>query len=664
MKKSLASLCLALGIFLLTPSLLPAQQSANQSVDFDGLDDYISLTPVDFVGPASEFTLEAWVQNSSTSGLSDFRLLFMLKGPGTTLELGEANGFLHLYLQTPQIQIDFNQISTTSLRDGLCHHIALAFEADPVVPGKHRIKVYLDGTLVYATNSFSGPVIEMSSSFYVGGKPPLKSWKGTIDDIRFWNTALELSEINAYKDCILSGSFSNLLVYWTLNGDGIPGGNNQGTSTVNNSGTLGDQGDGLISNFQLTGLESNFINTVCDTKYDLLITDKPFVPTSSISMVCEGEPVHFAVKENGNNVNLIPGGAIVWEYSDNGGTWTPVNGPYFTGFAFFVPQGIILDDCSNNPSGMVERRYRAHITKTAGGQVCNYYTPDRTLNICCPVTGSITLNPAPPAVLCEGAVSVQVQLNGPVYMNTYSIQWYINGVYFSNYDNLTSFVHTGPANSPQLCFEARIQHCFCPQVILSGCLEVDPVPVCTVIDQISNNLMPLPGGTAFDYLICPGEEAELAMFGLPENSLSVWQFSFDGINWTNIGTGNPVLNTNTLPAPDPSIYNWPAGATCIYYRLECRPLHYPYSLCDILHSNTVKICLKENELLDPVIAAIPAPVCEGEFAVISLQPPTDPNVTHIQWYCGGIPCFTTPTISTMQGGLYQVAVIDGCFYMF
>lgn len=654
MKKSLISACLLPAMIFLCPLFLPAQQSNNQSLDFDGADDHIVLSPVNFIPPTADFSIEAWFRSTATSGISNYRKLFVLSGPSTLLELGEADGFLNIFLTTPTYVLDLTQVYPLSIRDGNCHHIAMVRDGN-------QIRIYLDGALTYTANGFSGALI---NTFFVGGAPPAGFWQGTIDEVRLWTIARSAGEINLYKDCVLSGVLTGLPVYWTLNQGADPGGNNTLMNFADNSGTLGSSYNGALTNFSLNGPASNFVSSPCSPKYNLEITNKPALPTASISTICEGGPVHFGVTENGGEVNTIPGGAVLWEYSDDGGSsWSDVANAYFTGFSFFVPQGVILDDCANNPDGMLERRYRAKISKTIGGQICTYYTTERKLKICCPITGSITLTPSSPTVLCEGTVSVLVQLNGPPYLNNYTIQWYIDGVYYSNYDNVTGILYQGQANPSQLCFEAHIQHCGCPPVTLSACLMVDPLPQCTYIDQISD-LMPLPGGTAFDYLICPGREAQLAMFGLPQNSVSVWQFSFNEMGpWTDIGTGNPVLNTNTLPAPDPSIYNWPAGATSIYYRLECRPQSYPLSQCGVQLSNTVKICLKENELPDPVIGAYPNPVCEGEIAFLSLQPPIDPNLT-IQWYCGGFPCYTSPIIATTHGGVYQVAVSDGCFTKF
>lgn len=654
MKKNFILTSLFLTFFSCLQISLSAQGTDNISLNFDGQNDYVALSPLNFLG--TEFTTEAWFQSTATNPGGNFRRLLVLSSPeanpSTLFEIGEIGGFLNLLITTPLYQLDLTQVYPISIRDGICHHIA-------VVRSNTQVRVYLDGVLQFTANGLSGASI---SAFYVGGGPSAGGfWEGTIDEIRVWTTARTLNEINQFKDCEIAGNFDDLQVYWTLNQDVNPGGDNTGQTTAfdfsnhNNSGSL--------NFFSLNGLTGNYVSSSCSPKYDLNISNIPSVPTASVAEICEGSPLHFAITENNNTVNTISGAIVEWEYKEQG-VWISENSPYFSGYCFFVPQGIVLDDCDNNPQGFADRVYRAKITKTVGDQSCIYHTSEKTLRICCPITGSILLSPASPTALCQGSASVQVELVGAPFLSALPIQWYINGIYNSNYDNLTSFTYTGLASTPQLCFEAHLLQCACPPVTLSACLTVDPLPECTIIDQLSD-LMQLPGGGAFDYLICPGSEASLGFFGLPQNCISVWQFSFDPSGaWTDIGTGNTILNTNVLPPKPPSVYNWPDNATCIYYRLECRPLSFPHSECPTLHSNVVTICLKQNDLLTPAITAAPNPICEEGISQICLDPPVDPMVTQIQWWCNGFPCGTGTCIYPSTPGIYQASVSDGCFTKF
>ena len=655
-------------------------QCENPALDFAGTGDYISLnTGSTAVSGNADFTVEAWfsINFPPTPCVNHFRRLFDFVSAGgtfTQFEVGECSG--NLAVSWTSNTSGNNAPYTLPLGNG-CHHIA-------VVRNGNTATVYLDGLLFYtATGIGTLNTGLFRVSIPAGGANP--GWLGQVDEVRLWSAVRTMKEINDFKDCTIAGAPAGLVSNWTFDQCPavVPGGNNTAvTMAVDMS---GNNNNGTLNGFGLTGSTSNFIINTCSPRFNVEISDAPAPFPTLLAAICSGDPVNFCINDNFSPVGFIPGASVNWEYSDDGGqTWPAVTDPLFAGYCFGLPKGIVLNgNCASGTTGYVDRIYRAKIVKTMTNPnyTCTYTTSGTNLKICCPVAGAVTVTPVPAFVppvstLCEGTVTVNVTLTGPPFLANLPIQWCIDGVPAPGFNNLTSFTYTGPAHAPDLCFEAKIQNCACPLATFKACLPVDPQPSCNlVIDQLFSNVTPDPNGGPYDYLICPGKQEILGYVGSYQNCTPVWQFRFDQpLNdpWKDLGTGNYWQNTNTLPLLNPpnlpSPYIWPANARCIYYKIECRPKSYPNSGCLPCYSNQLSICLNPNNLLTPVIGAVPNPICEGGLSQIVLQSPIDPVVQYQQWYCNGLPfgpatAQGTP-LSSSQAACYRLAVTDGCYTKF
>lgn len=675
---------IALLLFFGTAFSARAQFCDNQALTFDGNGDNISLnlanTPVNGAG---DFTVEAWF---NANPAASFQILFTLSGsaPFSLFSVGLIpGGQLALYWRnTPPnggTAVPALIPTNPANLEGACHHIAVSRQGSTV-------SIYLNGTLLTTLTSAIGPYNfdQFQVGTAAGNIPISQDWDGSIDEVRLWSTARTAMEIDGAKDCVLSTGISGLEVYWTFDQGADPGNANPLLTMANDF--SGNLNHGTLNGFALNGTTSNWVCNTCPPRYDLQITDDPSAATTLLSTICSGDPVNVCILENFGAVKPINNASVHWEFSDDDGqNWGAVTDPLFQGYCFGLPKGIIINtDCASSTTGFVDRKYRAKIVKTSVNPpfTCTYTTSEHALRICCPPTGTITLTPSfnpPITTLCEGTVTVQVSLTGPPYLGTLPIQWCIDGVHQSIYDNMTSFIYTGPAKAPSLCFEAKIQNCGCPLAVIKACLPVDPRPVCTnlIIDQIFSNVMPDPTGGPYDYLICPGGQETLAYTGSTQNCTPVWQFHFDtdppgSPNWQDLGASNLWQLTNTLPQIPPPVspQTWPANARCIYYRIECRPKSYPNSDCPSCYSNVLSICLKPNNLLTPGISINPNPICENDPpATIKHDPPIDPVAIQTQWFCNGLSIGppTPPSgssITSSNQACYQLSVTDGCYTKF
>mgnify|MGYP001450007417 CR=1 FL=1 len=694
------------GCFMIAICLafVPAMAQVDVSLHFKGsppsppqpplTGDYIELNNSPIQGN-SDFTVEAKFTTVATapSFPNFFRRLFVVSGqfntglPFTRFEVGEAGGDLVLFWSDVTLNSDIQTIPA-GLLAGNCYHIA-------VVRQGASVRIYLDGALLTIPPP-AVPLAGLNSSLirvghWHGSTTPEQDWEGTVDDFRVWNTPLTLPQILDYKDCAIGGTgWPNLVVNWTFDQAPpvVPGGDNTTTTGTGVTTVLdmsGNGNDGTLVNFTLNGPASNFILSPCPPLFSLDITD---LGSQSISLanICSGNGAHFCVNQNGISVNGQQGltGAD-WQYWDIGisTNWTSVTDPLFTGFCFGVPTLDISAICASSSTGYVDRIYRAVVTKgSPPNQYCTYITSERQLRIYCPVTNvSIAFAPpipAPPNVaLCEGTTyTTTVSLNstdafvpsGLPPTGNVGIQWCINGTPDPNLDDQPFFPYSGQPAFPDLCFEAKVSNGVCPLLTATTCIPVDKVPMCGIIDATPKPLVLMndPNGGQYDYLICPGNDAELMMLNPLldfKDCDAVWQIMFPitqpGV-WIDLnGIGNPTQNTGTLPqSGPPSPWVWPQGEICIVYRIECRPKHHPHSDCAPCHSNEVQICLKQPKPA-PVVLVPQNLICAGSSTTLSVSP-YDPNCSYT-WYCNGIVVGTGPTYDADKTACYWVEVFDGCF---
>ncbi|MBK6931532.1 MAG: LamG domain-containing protein [Saprospirales bacterium] len=673
---------LLVGFSLITTNTT-AQICENQCLAFKGSTftspngDFIERSPSPVSGN-SNFTVEGWfLSTGGPLGGQAFRRLFSLSGT-TRFEIGENGNNLVLFWNDATPASSFNVLVPVST--SAWHHLA-------VVRSGATVQIYLDGNPLAP---LTGLGVLNTTVFRVGhwggGQTPTQDWEGQVDEIRLWNYARTATQIQDAKDCTLTNTIPlpGLLINWHLNQNMTPDGPNPGATAIDFSGN-GNHGN--LVNFSLTSVNplSNFVCNLCPPFLNLDITD---LGSQSISLVaiCDGTGVHFCVNHNGSQALGLAGAAVAWEYFDVGVStaWTPLTS--LTGLCFGVPPGdpALSINCANSTTGYVDRKFRAVITKGTPPQTCTYMTPDylAPLRIYCPVTNAtIALNPplpSPPNVaLCDGSTystTVSITSNHPYVTlpaippaGDLSIQWCINGFPILPLDNLVSFPFNSTAFFPDLCFEAKIHNGVCPLYATKVCIPVDKQPMCGTIDaQPEPALTQDPNGGQYDYWLCPGNDVDLVMLNPADfkNCNAMWQFMFpsQGV-WIDLnGFGNSTQNTNTLPQlspPNPfSPQAWPPGETMILYRIECRPLHWPYSDCAPCHSNIVKITLKPQKPA-PVITAAQNPICKGGTTTITVSP-YDPNCTY-NWYCNGILVGHGQSINATQPACYWVEVYDGCY---
>ena len=202
-----------------------------QSIELDGIDDYVDCGNVTSLNGLANGSISMWFKTSNTAGQ-----IFMAKWAS-----GQQQFYAILY---PNTRIDvygtsigFRSTDTMALADGNWHHLAITLDGG--LTGNQRFKVYVDATAL--TNlGFSGPTaFSTSTSDLLIGKRNdygFSEWNGNLDEVSIFTKTLSASEITGLYNSGVPTNLSteaNLANWWRFEGTG---------TTATDSGTGGNNG--------------------------------------------------------------------------------------------------------------------------------------------------------------------------------------------------------------------------------------------------------------------------------------------------------------------------------------------------------------------------------------------------------------------------------------
>ncbi len=209
------------------------------ALDFDGKDDFISLIDV---GAQTSFSLGFWFETEGDAiGASEQRMFSF--GPNNRLEIGiNSNGELWIFDQN----ITFPK-SYAFVNDKKCRHIAY-------VADNEKRSLYLDFELI---DTYDGGLINYGPNTrigtWTGALGSQVYFNGIIDHLKGYSTAIKQQDL---FDFFTNNNITNDLEIFFDFDDGSPGQNNSALSSVQNQGNLDN---GILENFSLFGINSNFV---------------------------------------------------------------------------------------------------------------------------------------------------------------------------------------------------------------------------------------------------------------------------------------------------------------------------------------------------------------------------------------------------------------------
>ena len=274
----------------------------NNSLSLDGTNDFVEIPDNNALDLSSAFTIEAWVfptESGATRGQmiigkvddtqngnsADMAYSLRFGTNGFRAEIG--NGTVYAVKESGIQNVKLNQ----------WQHVSLVFDGSA-----GSLNLYLDGVVQgSATTTGFSAVKNSYSSLKLGAYSTTfgQYFKGTLDDVRIWNTARTAQEIIDNMSATLNGNETGLTAHYTFN-QGIPSGSNSSISSVLNSSTTASL-NGTLTNFAKTGTTSNFIDG-----FRAVIASQPVAPTA----VC--------LNANSNTISVTAyGSGITYQWYTN-----------------------------------------------------------------------------------------------------------------------------------------------------------------------------------------------------------------------------------------------------------------------------------------------------------------------------------------------------------
>lgn len=291
------------GVCDATDSTDDAQEYRGNMLSFDGTDDYVSIGNVaemDF-GKSDGFTVEAWINSSSTS--TAMQIISKCEGDlfnatgwgfqvgGSSLALYMAGGSIFDYMLS-------KPTGNPNVKDGLWHHVAVVYDGSNNVTG---CTFYIDG-VAYAGIDGGGPVatvagtVTNSESATIGACDGAilgvtEYWDGSLDEVRVWDDVRTQTEIRENLHLSISGACDASNVgYWKFNE--LTGTTAFDLSRNGNDGTLvgglsfecseASVGKGVATTHSATATVTNYTSPSLWSNHDMVLNFASTTPGGEI----------------------------------------------------------------------------------------------------------------------------------------------------------------------------------------------------------------------------------------------------------------------------------------------------------------------------------------------------------------------------------------------
>ncbi|MEL7341389.1 MAG: LamG domain-containing protein, partial [Bacteroidota bacterium] len=222
--KTTPLLLLLLAIALAGYTQIPG---SGKTLNFDGINDYVSIPNSPALNPASEITLEAWIK-ADTYGPNPWSNSIVNKegwasgNQGYAFRCGQGG---RLSFNIGDNGVWYEAVSTPVMSTGKWYHVAGTYDGTAV-------RIFVNGIQVGIANhigALSQGVYDVrigQLAFSSGGN---RLFDGQIDEVRIWNQALSPATMQSWMCQKLDNThpdYTALVGYWQLD---------EGSGTVANS---------------------------------------------------------------------------------------------------------------------------------------------------------------------------------------------------------------------------------------------------------------------------------------------------------------------------------------------------------------------------------------------------------------------------------------------
>ncbi len=249
------------------------------ALHFDGIDDVVlSQDTLNLYG-STPTTIEFWMNTDGAVEALDAPF-GILDGPN------DLRGYYFLIHPTfgPNSWYIDNvggySLTSSTLPLNTWIHIAVTYD------GAGNLNGYINGVPAdNPTHSMNFP--EISGRLIIGGRWINSSdpkWKGSVDEVRIWNDVRTQSEIHDNMNCDVAQQ-ANLVAYYRFN-EGTPNGNNACFKAYDYS---GNNNNGTLENFALTGTTSNYVDGAIGTCNAITVLESEIIVEGNSTEIPVGD---------------------------------------------------------------------------------------------------------------------------------------------------------------------------------------------------------------------------------------------------------------------------------------------------------------------------------------------------------------------------------------
>lgn len=243
----------ALFLFITFLYIINGYGQSGAALNFDGNNDRVVINNSinTILDPLNTITAEAWVNptNAIFNGViignyhnsTNTEMQFLLRRDYDTFTFWVNDGTGFKVVDSGLASVTLNT----------WQHVAGVWDGS-------SLYIYIDGILKGTTTGVTGSSFaSTTNSVVIGSNSYPENFTGSIDEVRIWNRALNQCEIQNNRNGELPSGQTGLLAYYQFN-QGIASADNTAITSLTDS--SGNNHNGTLTNFTLTGATSNWVN--------------------------------------------------------------------------------------------------------------------------------------------------------------------------------------------------------------------------------------------------------------------------------------------------------------------------------------------------------------------------------------------------------------------
>ncbi len=216
-------------------TLATSLQGSGNALNFDGVNEFVSVPDDASLETSSTLTVEAWVRPDVTTSFRGIAARYFTGG--------DASNVFALQINSGNYQFVVNESDNNLITASSAATASTWTHVAGVADGTN-VNIYVDGILMSST-AYDGTITSNSSRGLFIGKYRTEdlfgAYDGLIDEVRIWNTARTAAEIQSNMFESLTGSETGLMAYYTFNES--TGTTLDDNSVNSNTGTLNNMDD-------------------------------------------------------------------------------------------------------------------------------------------------------------------------------------------------------------------------------------------------------------------------------------------------------------------------------------------------------------------------------------------------------------------------------------